>query len=189
MVNKCVETNCSIGYKTVQKKASFHFHEDQELKRKLIYFVNRKDWLPTAYSVIGINHFGEKFIKCRKKMLTLVLWQLHPVPTIHNDSKSNPSLLKTPTIPRKSSRKQKIGVNELVLFQAADKIVDIDSISEQNSPKNFTFKRLYNSVQLFNLKCNEESGILAVHECISVDRNLHVRLSYHGLFMSLLLWL
>ena len=85
-------------------------------------------------------------------MSTPVLWQLHPVPTIHNNSKSNPSLLRTPTIPRKSPRKRKIGVAELVLFQAADKIVDIDSISGQNPPKNFTFKRLDNSVQLFNFR-------------------------------------
>ena len=28
-------------------------------------------------------------------MLTLVLWQLHPVPTIQNESKSHPSLLRT----------------------------------------------------------------------------------------------
>ena len=40
VVNKCVVTNCSTGYKTGQKKASFDFDEDQELKRKLIYFVN-----------------------------------------------------------------------------------------------------------------------------------------------------
>ena len=98
-------------------------------------------------------------------MSTPVLWQfqLHPVPTTHNDSKSNPSLLRTPTIPRKSPRKRKIGLDELVLFQAADKIVDIDSISEQNSPESVTFKRPDNSVQLFNLKCNEETGILAFH--------------------------
>ena len=50
-------------------------------------------------------------------MSALVLRQLHPVPTIHNDSKSNPSLLRTLTIPRKSPRKRKIGVDELVLFQ------------------------------------------------------------------------
>ena len=48
MVNKCVATNCSTSYKTGQKKASFHFLQDQELKRKWIYFVNRKDWLPNA---------------------------------------------------------------------------------------------------------------------------------------------
>ena len=32
MVNKCAVMKCSTGYKIVQKKASFHFHEDQELK-------------------------------------------------------------------------------------------------------------------------------------------------------------
>ena len=87
----------------------------------------------------------------------------------HNDSQCNPSLLRTPTIPRKSPRERNIWVDELVLFQAADKIVDIDSISEQNSPENSTSKRLDNSVQLVNL--------LQVHEwCVSADRNLHVRL-------------
>ena len=67
MVIKCVVTNCTTGYKTYQKKASFYFHEDQEL-RIWIYFVIRKDWLPTAHSVICINHFEEKFIKhCKKR--------------------------------------------------------------------------------------------------------------------------
>ena len=42
--------------------------------------MNRKDWSPTAHSVICTDHFEEKFRN------------LHPVPTIHNDSKSNPSL-------------------------------------------------------------------------------------------------
>ena len=100
----------------------------------------------------------------------------------YNDSKSYPSLLRTPTIPRKSSPKRKIGVDKLVLFQATNKIIDIDSISEQNSPENFIFKRYF---QIFNLKCNEETAILVVHECITVDRNLHVRLSYHGLVIPL----
>ena len=43
-------------------------------------------------------------------------------------------------------------------------------------------------MQLFNLKCSEETGILAVHECINPERTLHVRLSYHGLVIPLLLW-
>ena len=95
MVNKCVVTNCSTGYKTGQKKASFHFHEDQELKRKLIYFVNRKDWLSTAHSVICTDHFEEKNIKHGKNFCDVA-------------GKSNPSLLRTPTIPGKSPRKQNI---------------------------------------------------------------------------------
>ena len=67
MVNKCVVTNCSTGYKTGQRKASFYFHEYQELKRIQIYFVNHKKWLPSAHSVICIDQFEEKFIKCGKK--------------------------------------------------------------------------------------------------------------------------
>ena len=51
MVNKCVAC----------------FDEDQELKQKWIYFVNRKDWLPTAHSVICIDRFEEKFIKRGEK--------------------------------------------------------------------------------------------------------------------------
>ena len=43
-VNKYVVTNCSTGYKTGQKKTLFHFPKDQQLKQKLIYSVNRKDW-------------------------------------------------------------------------------------------------------------------------------------------------
>ena len=120
-------------------------------------------------------------------MSTPVLPQLHPVPTIHNNSKFNPSLLRTPTISMKSPRKRKIGVDEVVLFQAAGKI-DSDSISKQDSPENFTFKTFDNSVQFFNLKCNEETSILAVHESVSVDRNLIIHLSYHGLFIPLLQW-
>ena len=101
---------------------------------------------------------------------------------------SNPSLLRTPTILRKSPTKRNVSLDELVSFQAADKIVDIDLISKQNSPENFTFKRLDNSGLHFNLKCNEETGILAVHECISADRNLHVCLSYHDLVIPFPQW-
>ena len=100
---------------------------------------------------------------------------MHPVPTIHNDAKSHASLLRPPTIPRKSPRKRKFVLDELVLLEVADKVVDINSIPEQNSPENLTFKILANSVQLFDLKINEETGVPAVHE--NTDRNLHARLS------------
>ena len=38
----------------------------------------------------------------------------------------------------------------------------------------------------FQFKCIEETGILAFPECISIDRNLHVCLSCHGLVVLLL---
>ena len=62
------------------------------------------------------------------------------------------SLLRNPSISRKSLRKEKIGVDELILFQAANKIVDIDSISKKNSPENFTFERLAIIVCNFKMK-------------------------------------
>ena len=40
----------------------------------------------------------------------------------------------------------------------------------------------------FNLKCNEKTGILAVHQCIGADRNLRVCLSYQGLVIPLPQW-
>ena len=43
-------------------------------------------------------------------------------------------------------------------------------------------------MQLFNLTCSEETGILALHKCISADRNLHVRLSYRGFVIPLPQW-
>ena len=77
---------------TGQKKALLHLSEDPELKRKWIYFVDHRDWSPTAHSVIYIDHFEDKFVKAGKKYK--LLWQLLPVHTIHNESNSNPSLLK-----------------------------------------------------------------------------------------------
>ena len=52
MVNKFVVMNYSTGYKTGQKKALYHFHEDEDVKKNWIYFVNCKDWLHTAHSVM-----------------------------------------------------------------------------------------------------------------------------------------
>ena len=67
LTNALRVTSCYSDYRTGQKKASFHFSEPQELKRKWIYFMNRKDWLPTTSSVIRIDHFEEKFVKRGKK--------------------------------------------------------------------------------------------------------------------------
>ena len=130
MVNKCVVTNCSTCYITGQKKASFHSNEDQELKWKLIYFVNRKDLLPTnTLSVICIDYFEEKFIKRGGKNVKSCAVATTSSTYNNNDSRSNPLLLRTPTLPRKSPIKRNILLDELVLFQAADKVVATDSIS------------------------------------------------------------
>ena len=172
-------------FTTGQKKASFHFHQDHELKRKWIYFMTRNDLLATVHSVTCISHFKEKFINVVKKVNSSAVASTSSTCN-HNDWKYNPSLLRTPTIPRKSPRKRNTWLDDLVLFPDADKIIDIDSISTRDSPENITLKRLDNSLQLFNIKCIKETGIL--HTCISADRNLHVHLSYLGLVIPLPQW-
>ena len=105
MANECVAANCTTGYATGEKKPSFLFPENAELRSKWIYFVNRKDWVPTKCSVICIDHFEEKFIK-RGKSRCKLLWELYPVPTIHPSSSTEPSLQRTPALPRRSPRKR-----------------------------------------------------------------------------------
>ena len=104
----------------------------------------------------------------------------------HNDTRFSPS----PPFPGCLPENEIFDQMNQFYFKLPIKLLinDIDSISEQNSPENFTFKRLDNNTQLFRLKGSEETGILAVHECISADRNLHLRLSYHGLVIPLLQW-
>ena len=94
MVNKYVVANCTSGYITGEKNPSFLFPEDNDLRSKWIYFVNRKDWQPTKYSVICIKHFESKFVKVGKKCK--LQWYLHPVPTIHPKIYRKDSLLRTP---------------------------------------------------------------------------------------------
>ena len=53
MVNKCFVTNLTSGYASGEKKPSFLFPE--ELCKKLIYFVNPKNWTLTKHSVACIN--------------------------------------------------------------------------------------------------------------------------------------
>ena len=73
---------CCYKLQTGEKKPSFLLAEDKELRKKWIYFVNRKNWAPTKYSVACIDHFHDKFIKHRKSQCKLN-WELHPIPTIY----------------------------------------------------------------------------------------------------------
>ena len=39
-------------------------------------------------------------------------------------------------------------------------------------------KRLHNSAQCYDLVCIGKNGIPSIHECISIDENYHVKLSF-----------
>ena len=91
MVKTCVIVNCRTGYKKRQHKVSYIPEKfpvfcfplkNQELNKKWITFVNRKDWTPTQYGGICSKHFEERFLKVGKR--TTLRWNLEPVPSIYS---------------------------------------------------------------------------------------------------------
>ena len=63
MVKKC----CVVGYHSNYAGSDlvpvFSFPSDEDMKRRWVLFVNRKDWQPTLFEVICMKHFEKKFFK------------------------------------------------------------------------------------------------------------------------------
>ena len=57
-----------------------------------------------------------------------------------------------------------------------------------HSPLNYSFKRLDETVQYFNLVFNEQTGIPAVLECRSINKELQVNLTHKGYSIPLPEW-
>ena len=108
-------------------------------------------------------------------------WHLHPVPTIHPKIYGKDSLLRTPSLPRKLPVKRNIYGDEISTFQALGKVLGFQNFDCSNSPLSYSFKRLDETVQYFNLVFNEQTGIPTVLECISINKELQVNLTHKGL--------
>ena len=71
MVNKCAAYGCNTGltsHETHSKIATFHFPlKKEEVLKKWIQFVNRKDWKPSSCSILCEKHFKEEFINKRQE--------------------------------------------------------------------------------------------------------------------------
>ena len=50
------------------------------------------------------------------------------------------------------------------------------------------YKRLDNGIQVYNLVFNEEAAVPTIHECVSIECDLYIRLTYHCLLLTLLEW-
>ena len=174
------------GYSNGPKKSTFHCPEEFDLRKRWIYFVNRKDWVPSKYSVICVNHFDDKFINYGKRFT--LKWNLLPVPTIQTDEICGSSTLRVPKLPRKKPNLRYLGKGEFEDFQSVDKIINLDSLTEQHSPPGFTFKKIHDSVVYYKLCFDENSGIPIVFESITVNKDLYVSLSYKGYHISLPEW-
>lgn len=148
------------------------FAEDNDLKSKWIYFVNRKDWQPRKYSVIRIKYFKTKFVKLGEKCKSQ--WHLDLLSTIHLKIYGKNSLLRTRSLPRKLPVKRNIYGNEISLFQARDKVSSFQHFDCFHSPLKHSFKHLDETVQHNNLVFNEQTAIATMIQCISVNKDLQV---------------
>ena len=85
MAYKCCIVTCRSNYAGEECTKVFPFPKEEDLKKRWIKFVNRKDWVPTSLSYICIKDFEEKYYK-KGKCYHLVL-NMKPVPTIFDPKK------------------------------------------------------------------------------------------------------
>ena len=87
IVNKCCIYNCRSNCVGENHTVFFSFPRDDDLKKILVSFVNRKDWSPSNSGLIRTKHFENKYLKMRKgKKRCCLDMSMKPVPTIFDPS-------------------------------------------------------------------------------------------------------
>ena len=95
MVNTCCVVVCRSNYKGEEKVPVLSFLSDEDIKSRLINFVNRKDCQPTSSAVICIKHFESKFLKKGEHEQRFRLVKtLKPIPKIYQASTKTSSTYK-----------------------------------------------------------------------------------------------
>ena len=79
-------------------------------------------------------------------MEKMTQWGLHPVPTIYPKGSGKESLLRTPTIPRRSPIKRNIHKDEITVFKPKDKATGFYFLDNLHAPLHGSFKRLSKSI-------------------------------------------
>ena len=188
MVNKCSVVGCSSNYESGEPAPVFGFPKDENLRKLWVRFINRKDWTVKKTSFICSKHFESKYVKegASGKRYRLN-YALKPIPTIYPDS------IKSPSLPilverRKSPTKRIFQQDELNQFLDNDIIKDLDSLSAVDSPPGYNFMKYDECVVFHNLILNE-LRVPQVAEVIRIVRDLHVKLFYKNLPVSLPPWL
>lgn len=188
MVNKCCVVGCNSNYVGGETVPVFGFPKDEDLKNLWIRFVNRKDWVATNSSVICLKHFDNKFYKKGDSGKRYRLrHELKPIPTIYPISISSASL---PIIsePRKAPTSRVYQEDEYQKFIDHDTIQNLESFTVADSPPGYLFTK-FDECLIFHKITLNELKIPQVAECIRIDENLHVKLFYKNIPVSLPAWL
>ena len=171
MPNKCCVTGCRTNYQDGPSKSVFKFPDDPVLSNKWVAFLNRRDYQISKYSEICSDHFEEKFIIQHPKKIVLN-YSMKPIPTIH-PSLIPLSLVSVPSEPRKPPVVRIFKPKELESFKSS---YEINNFEDEYSDLQTDISN--DSITSYRVVIC--SGIATVKECIHVDSNLHVKLSYEG---------
>ena len=185
MPNKCAVAGCKTGYLTASTKPMFKFPSDSSLREKWIQFLQRQDYSPSSNSSICIDHFEEKYLIRHPNRVRLNT-SLYPIPTIHPSSTPQSQAV-IPKHCRKPPTERIFQPDELPLFSDMFSVGSLNDVvtylHTAEEYKGFTFVVTEVSITAYLLYIN--SGIATIKECIHIDSDLHVQLSYEGVPLPL----
>ena len=69
-----------------------------------------------------------------------------------------------------------------------DTIKSLNNITEKHCLPGYQYRRAKDHIVMYKLTFNESTGCPAIHECIKIDIDLHVKLQYHGSPIPLPQW-
>ena len=189
MVNECTAPKCQTGYtSSTGKLSSFHVPlKNEDLNKKWIHFVNRKDWVPTKHSILCELHFEDIYKNTGKRMS--LTWSMKPVATIYSaELIDTPSVLPITQTFRQPPRKRIFQEDQLDSFRIHGKINSIDDLNQSHSPPGFEFRQFEGCVIFYRLKFDNVSQFPTILESIRIDKDLHVQLQYNGIPLPLPSW-
>ena len=180
MPNKCCVIGCRTNYQYGPSKPVFKFPDDTVLSNKWVAFLNRQDFQFGKYSVICIDHFEERFIIQHQNKVALN-YSLNPIPTIH-PSHIPLSLVSVPSESRKLPAVRIFQPDELESFKSSHEISTFEEVIRyiEHSAE---YRDLHTDISDDSITAYRVvicSGIATIQECIHIDSNLHVKLSYEG---------
>ena len=180
MPNKCCVIGCRANYQYGPSKPVFKFPDDTVFSNKWVAFLNRQDFQPGKYSVICIDHFEERFIIQHQNKVALN-YSLNPIPTIH-PSHIPLSLVSVPSESRKLPAVRIFQPDELESFKSSHEISTFEDVIRyiEHSAE---YRDLHTDISDDSITAYRVvicSGIATIQECIHIDNNLHVKLSFEG---------
>lgn len=194
MPNHCSIEGCTTGYHATQnrpseeKLASFHYpFSKPELLQKWIKFTNRKEWTPTASSVICEKHFHEDALS-RGKQRVVLKWKWNPVPTIcRTPCEKRP--LTQPNIDswRKPPKIRNIEADQFLDFQREDQILNLDDLKEKHCPPGFQISISEDTVTFYKTTF-DINKFPVISQAIQINKELKVKLSSNGIPAPLPRW-